>query len=231
MIVAAVVRVENGGQGSVTTGHDGQFRLENLEGTVTVTVAAEPRYIAKTIEFNMDMDRKVDVTLEHTGSIPYSGTVFISPNVLTASDPTSLKSVTYTGRGNRKQYDRRSGWGTVNAYLFDVEYTNRVIEFQVNPEFGSSDAARSQVDRYAPVIGRVPSLLLTDADTVWIHKGDESWGGGNRNLLIHTDRYTNNEEFIEEALIHEGTHTSIDDAHELSGEVASGPGVRWHIYF
>ena len=215
MILAAVVRLENGGQGSVTTGHDGQFHFENLRGTVTVTVTAEPRYAAKTIEITMDRDRKVDVTLEHTGSIPYSGTVFISPKVLTASDPTSLKSVTYMGRGDRYLYDRRSGWGTVNAYLFDVEYTNRVIEFQVNPEFGNSDAARSQVDRYAPVIGRVPSLLLTDADTVWIHKGDESWGGGNRNLLIHADT-TRDEEFIEEALIHEGTHTSLDDAHELS---------------
>lgn len=215
IIVAAVVRIEDGGEGSIRTGHDGQFRLENLQGTVTVRVTAEPRYIAKTVEVTMNRDRKVDVTLEHTGSTPYSGTVFISPKVLTASDPTSLKSVTYTGRGDRYLYDRRSGWGTVNAYLFDVEYANRVIEFQVNPEFGNSDAARSQVDRYAAVIGRVPSLLLTDADTVWIHRGDESWGGGNRNILIHADT-TRDEEFIEEALIHEGTHTSLDDAHELS---------------
>ena len=216
MIVAAVVRVDNGGQGSVTTGHDGQFRLENLQGTVNVTVAAEPSYTAKTIEVTMDRDRKVDVTLEYTGSIPYSGTVFVSPHVLTASDAQSLESVTYMGRGDRHQYDRRSGWGTVNAHLFDVEYAGRLIEFQVNPEFGNSDAAQSQVDRYAPVIGRLPLLLLTQVDTVWIHKGDESWGGGNRNLLIHTDHYTNNEGFLEEVLMHEATHTSLDDAHRLS---------------
>ena len=215
LIVAAVVRLGNGDQGSVTTSHDGQFRLENLQGTVTVTVTAEPGYTAKTIEVTMDRDRKVDVTLEHTGIIPYSGTVFISPQVLTSADPTSLESVTHTGRGNRRQYDRRHRWITVNAYLFDVEYAGRVIEFQVNPEFGSSDTARSQVDRYAPAIGRLPLLLLAHVDTVWIHKGDESWGGGNRNILIHADT-TRDEEFIEEALIHEGSHTSLDDAHELS---------------
>lgn len=201
----------------MTTGLDGQFRIENLQGTVAVTVTAEPSYTAKSIEVAMNRDRMVDVSLEHTGIIPYSGTVYISTQVITSADATSLGAVTYTGRGDRYQYDRRiSGWATVNAHLFDVEYADRVVEFQVNPEFGDSDAARSQVDRYAPAIGRVPALLLTHADTVWIHAGDEEWGGGNRNLLIHTDYSMGDERFIEEVLMHEGAHTSLDDAHKLA---------------
>ena len=33
-----------------------------------------------------------------------------------------------------------------------------------------------------------PSFLLTDVETVWVHKGKHGFGGGNNNLLIHTDQ-------------------------------------------
>ena len=35
-------------------------------------------------------------------------------------------------------------------------------------------------------LGRIPYMLLKDADTVWLHNGVEGFGGGgNRNYLIH----------------------------------------------
>ena len=59
--------------------------------------------------------------------------------------------------------------------------------------------------------GRRPSR--PNVETSWIHRGDEDWGGGNRNILIHTDRgeqWENGDyvpggpgNYVEEALLHE----------------------------
>jgi len=53
-------------------------------------------------------------------------------------------------------------------------------------------------------------------ETSWIHKGEEVFGGGNNNLLIHTDYSELNYEeqgILEEVLIHEAAHTSLDAYH------------------
>ena len=145
LLAGAVVRFENGQRESTTTGPDGRYRFPNVSGTVTVTAAAEPSYAAATVEVTMDADRTVDFTLEHTGIPPYAGTVFITPDVLGPSDPTSRRGVMYAGHGQREIYDRRLGRRiTVNAYLFTARYAGQELEFQVNPEFGSREAARAE---------------------------------------------------------------------------------------
>ena len=47
------------------------------------------------------MPEPVDFDLEHTGVPPSSGTAFVSTRVIEPSDPTTLGSITYTGRGER----------------------------------------------------------------------------------------------------------------------------------
>lgn len=61
-------------------------------------------------------------------------------DVLTSADPTSLTGIVHTGRGEREIFNRR-----LDAYLFDARYAGGVTEFQVNPEFGSIEAARVEV--------------------------------------------------------------------------------------
>ena len=62
---------------------------------------------------------------------PFSGTVWITPNILGPSDPTSFDTLTYSGRGSRDVFDRRvNRWITVNAYLFDAKFGTREVEFQ-----------------------------------------------------------------------------------------------------
>ena len=65
---------------------------------------------------------------------------------------------------------------------------------------------------YSKVIGRLPNFLLTNVKTVWIHKGNNDYGGGNQNLLIHTGRSVEyiSKEILEETFIHEAGHTSLD---------------------
>ena len=62
------------------------------------------------------------------------------------------------------------------------------------------------------------ALRQPELQPVWIHKGDELFGGRNNNVLIHTD-YADGLEaqgFLEEVFIHEATHTTLDAHHASS---------------
>ena len=153
---------------------------------------------------------------------PFLGTIFVDPDIITSSDTTTIQNVLYTGRGSRTMFDRRvNDWVTVNAYLFDASFDDGLsAEIQVNPEFGSSDTALAEAQKYGEVIGQLPTALRIDVQTVWIHKGIQPFGGGNNNLLIHTGQTELYEAdgILEETLVHESSHTSLDADH------ASSPG-------
>lgn len=146
---------------------------------------------------------------------PYSGTIFLDPDIITSSDATTFTGLEYTGQGLRTMFDRRiNNWAEHNAYLFIAHYSDGAdIEIQVNPEYGSEQAAASVAEFYAPVFGRLPAALRNDVETSWIHMGDEAFGGGNNNLLIHTGSIAQSyidDGILEEALVHEAAHTSLD---------------------
>jgi len=153
---------------------------------------------------------------------PFGGTIFIAPDIITDSDPTTFLGLTDAGQGSRTMFDRRvDNWITADAYLFDASFDDGLaVEVQVNPEFGSVEAARVEAEYYAEVIGRLPTALRRDVQTVWIHQGTELFGGGNNNLLIHVgqgDLYVA-DGILEETFVHEAAHTSLDADH------ASAPG-------
>jgi hypothetical protein len=151
---------------------------------------------------------------------PYSGTIFLDGDIITADDPTALRKIGYTGRGRREMFDRRTDeFVTVRAYLFRARYRGgRVTEVQVNPEFRRVKAATRQARKYAEVVGQLPRVLLRDVDAIWIHRGQELYGGGNRSILIHTGqtRLYVDEGILEETLVHEAAHTSLDEDHAAS---------------
>jgi hypothetical protein len=151
---------------------------------------------------------------------PFSGTIFIDPDIVTASDLTTYQSAVSAGQGYRWMYDRRvNNWVYLNAYLVNASFDDGLsIEIQVNPEFGSAAEALAQAQTYAPAIGQLSTALRRDVQTVWIHRGLEPFGGGNNNLLIHTeqaDAYVASG-ILEETLIHEASHTSLDADHAAS---------------
>lgn len=81
-----------------------------------------------------------------------------------------------------------------------------------------------QAERYARLVGQLPAILRSKVQTLWIHKGVQAFGGGNANLLIHTGQAESyiTQGIIEETLIHEATHTSIDPDHtNAAGWVAA----------
>ena len=217
MVVPGVaVQLESTGE-STTTGVDGKYRLPNVAGTQTVTVAAWPSYLSQSAVITMDADRTLDFALEHTGEPPFDGTPWITPNMITPDDPTSFGTVTYAGRGIRLVFDRRlARWINVNAYLFDSMFGVREVEFQLNPEFGGREAARTEVDRFGPAIGRLPAALLSNFRQVQINAGEGLFGGSSHTggLLIHTEDDATllalRRGFLEEVLLHEAAHMSLD---------------------
>ena len=151
-------------------------------------------------------------------SPPYDGTIWYFPNTITSEDKSSLLKISYKNQQGREMFDRRvNDWIRNKTFNFDVTYDDNIsIEFQVNSEFKNQQLALKEVEFYSYVIGQLPNILRSDVKTVWIHKGDKNFGGGNYNLLIHTDRAKN--EYIplgilEEVFIHEAVHTSLNWRH------------------
>ena len=109
---------------------------------------------------------------------PFSGTIFIDPDIVTASDPSAFQDITYSGKEDRTVFDRRvNKFITINAYLYQITFDDGLTcEAQVNPEFESDDAA-SQARKYAWLVGQLPKALRVDVVKIWIHKGDQLFGG------------------------------------------------------
>jgi hypothetical protein len=148
---------------------------------------------------------------------PFHGTIFISPDIIKPSDPSTFIDAKYVGRQTRRMFDRRNEkWNKAKAFLFNARFErSRDIEIQVNAEFESEAAAQVEADKYGRVVGQLPKALQEKVETVSIHRGTKPFGGGNRNLLIHTGQAEKYEAdgILEEALVHEACHTSLDARH------------------
>jgi len=167
----------------------------------------------------VDIDANPEYNLVDKSKPLFDGTIFVAPEILTSSDPTSFESITSKKDSDREMYDRRFGWINIKPYLFDAKFSDNLkIEVQVNPEFGTKEKAEQVALEYLPTIGRMPSYLRKDVETIWLHDGNEDYGGGNYNLLIHhgrTEEYTK-KGILEETFIHEAVHTSLDEYHSSS---------------
>lgn len=151
---------------------------------------------------------------------PFHGTIFLDPDIVTSSDPSTFEKTSYVGQEIRTMFDRRvNDWVEENAFLFETVFSDGfIIEIQVNPEFQTKELAQIEAEKYGLEIGRLPHILKTSVETVWIHKGVQPFGGGNKNILIHTGQSIEYEKdgILEETLIHEASHTSLDETHARS---------------
>ena len=151
---------------------------------------------------------------------PFDGTIFLDPDIIKSSDPSTFTSLVYAGQATRTMFDRRvDNWITVTPFIFNANYEEGMsIEIQINPEFKNVAEAEIQALKYAEVFGRLPTALRSDVKTSWIHKGTESFGGGNNNLLIYIGQSLEyeNDGILEETLVHEAAHSSLDEYHSAS---------------
>ena len=215
-----LVRLEGWKRTTTTTDPDGRYSFPNLGGTVRVTVEAEFSYVSQTVEVDMSADLTRDFAMKHNGVIPFRSTTWASPRVL-GPGPTWLHSVTYTGRMMRTLYDRRfRNWIPVNAFVFDAQIAEEVVEFRVHPEFAELEAATAEVDRFAPALGRLPAAFLSNVRALAIVPGTGLAGGSSfdQSILIHSQSQSAlrgiRGGLLEELYLHEAAHVSLDPAHQ-----------------
>jgi hypothetical protein len=151
---------------------------------------------------------------------PFSGTIFITPDIIEDSDPTSYLGLTYTGQAVRSMYDRRKNNSEkYNAHLFIAAFDDGIeMEIQVNPEFDQASAL-IQAETYSRVIGQLPYTLRKHINYVFMHKGNYDFSGDDDGsdgwLLIHTQRGEEYiaEKILAETLVHEAVHAVFDKVH------------------
>ena len=148
---------------------------------------------------------------------PYSGTIFLNPNLITSSDVSTIESTTYRAYETKTVFDRRTNnWVTISAYTFDVIWNDGLTSLAVvNSEVGSYAAAEYEAETYGFYIGQLPYCLRVDVNEIWIHRGTQPFGGGNNSILIHTGQSASYlaSGILEETLVHEACHTSMDFYH------------------
>ena len=149
---------------------------------------------------------------------PFKNMMWLDAGIIRHTDPTSLQGIKYAGRGEREVSDRRFEERTVlDAYLFTLTFDDGVImEAQVNPEFGSIQAAMAQAKGYGVAMGRLPRILRSGVEVIVIHDGDHYAGGNEWGVLIHTKRAEKaaRKGFLEELLFHESAHAALDSMHK-----------------
>ena len=148
---------------------------------------------------------------------PFTGTSFISSDIISPTSKSALVNVTDAGRQTRDVFDRRAGgWITVQARVYKAAYDDGLrLELRLNPEFADPVHARSLAEFYARVIGQLPAVLRREIHTATVHAGMQLFAGGNHDLLIYEDQGEDYHRrgFLEEILIHEASHAALDPFH------------------
>ena len=138
-------------------------------------------------------------------------------DILTKKDPTSFQKLSFLKEKKITFWDRRkqksSGWAQSNfkAFIFKAEFEkSKDVLIRVNSEFKTKDKAEKKALKYGKMVGQLPNFLKENIVTVTIHKGNKPWGGGNRDILIHTGDTGAKGKCGEEVMLHEAGHTSLD---------------------
>ena len=174
---------------------------------------------------NCSSSVQVTVRQPTEGVPPFVGVEWLTPGIIDVSDPSWLRSVTYAGRGERILWDHvQQDWVMRNVFLFNVKYEGRqgLTEVQVHPGYGDEASAREQVELYAPVLGRLPRVLLSNAKEVEIQSEPTNPYSATANQagIFHINTYFAEDRLsrglLEETLIHEAGHVSLDLNHARS---------------
>ena len=108
-----------------------------------------------------------------------------------------------------------------DTFLFHAHFTDGPpIDFIVNPEFETVEAARTEVLRYTRALGQLPPVFRQGIRQIGVHRGMPTYSAGTGKIFVYSDRTTVriSENKLEESLLHESVHASLDAQHRLSPE-------------
>lgn len=160
------------------------------------------------------------VDAQNESKPPYSGTIFLYPDLIKEDDPNAFQELKFLERTERAMFDRRvNRHQTSPVFLFEATFRDLdSIEVAVNREFETVEEATEQARRYTEAFGRLPAFLRTEIKALHIQAGTKPFGGGSR-VLIHTgqgERYSK-DNILEETLAHEAAH-ALDRKHARNSD-------------
>jgi hypothetical protein len=178
-------------------------------GTCTIIFSQE---VQRSEKHEYEYDR---INLE---SEPFEGTNYDLSDFVNETDYSSFSTIEFIETGSRQMLTRESDtYELLEAHVFTAYYLDdHQISIEVNTEFNFEEA-QDQAKKYAYMFGQLPKILKSRVNSLHIHKGYYAWAGDryNNTIVIHTDvsDYLENlptGSFLEESLIHEATHITLD---------------------
>lgn len=160
------------------------------------------------------------------GSPPFAGTAFIAAGAITPESVSDLDGLTFKGTEEKQTFDRRvDDWVTNLSYVYTATFrcAPDPVDMVVTMEISAAQALQ-EADYFAFILGQLPIASRAQVREVWIHSGDEAAGGGNEAISVHLGYRDVERDFIEEILLHEAAHASLD--HDFGGSVDE---VRWRV--
>ena len=211
----AVVELQDGNNRPMVADNEGYYAFLNVRGSISVT-ASHDLFLPESIDLVMERDRTVDLIVQHNGKSPYQGTVWITPEILVSTDSTTFQEIQYAGRELRLFWNGAE-WVEENIYKFHAHFATRLKQtvFSVHPEYRNQTAARKVVEQYAHIVGRLPAVFLYNIHEIQIGR-NIGGASANRDGQVHLDaaeEWVVNDGWLEEVLIHEGAHASLDKDH------------------
>jgi hypothetical protein len=141
---------------------------------------------------------------------------------ITENDVSSFEHLEYVGFKEFEMPDKRGAGEPLiqNAYMFNAHFTDGTkVGIALDKDFGSRQAAAQDAVRYAPRLGKLPSLYRQNLRHIVVHKGGRDTTAFAEDkghfFVIYSDNATKRIEShdLEETFFHEGTHASIQVGH------------------
>ena len=134
------------------------------------------------------------------------------------ADPSTFLCLEYKGEGLREMPDKtQESVLKQPAYIFVAYFEDGTsVDMALTSEFQDEEAARKEALRYAPRLGKLPTLLRQGVKRLVVHKGPEnSTGFADVGLIVlYSDNATAriSTHDLEETIFHESVHAAWDDS-------------------
>jgi len=111
---------------------------------------------------------------------------------------------------DRRAKDGNGGRITIHAHVFNIAWSDGLSsEMVANPDIGDLAAVTAQAERHAKIVGLLPHCLRSLLDRIVLHGGNVTMGGGNRSLLLYSEKTMQHETQkgkLHEIIVHEAAH-------------------------
>ncbi len=155
----------------------------------------------------------------------YDATADTVFDIIQTGDPSAFVCLAYQGRTTRQMWDKRQNDEfDLDVFLFTAHFSDMPpIDIILNPEFETPEAARAEAEKYTRSLGRVPLVFRHGIRQLGVHKGDQGFHAGTGKVFVYSDMSDRriSEHHLEESLLHEGVHATLDAQYRLSPEWVS----------